>query len=201
MNDRLMIEQQRGRQLRKYQILDDEVKAEIKTDNSYQSFAFKFDDIEFNEMVVDRKPNPVEIGFFFSVMFNLIFSVVLLADWAKRMQIGTVAISSTLMAVVSGMSVWAYTLFKFGREKILKGNQNIFLFYSKRDQEEVDNFIQLLKKKQKEYFRRTYMHFDDTSDLWAYESRLKWLLDKKFIDREEYKNLQEEINNRRLLGD
>lgn len=197
----MIIEQKRGRQLRKYQILDDVVKAEIKTDNSYQSFSIKFADIEFNEMVVDRKPNPVEIGLFLSVMFNLIFTVILISDWAKKMQIGTVAISSTLMGIVSGMSIWAYSLFRFQREKILQGTQNIFLFYSKKDQEEVDAFILMMKNKQKEYFRKTYMHYDDTLDLWTYENRLKWLLDKKFVDREEYKNLQEEINNRRLLGD
>jgi hypothetical protein len=201
MKEKLTIEQKRGRQLRKYQILDDEVKAELKTDSTYQSFSFKFDDIEFNEMVVDTKPNPVEIGLFLSVMFNLIFAVILVSDWAEKMQIGTVAVSSTLMGVMSGMSIWAYNLFKFEREKILKGTQNIFLFYSKKDQGEVDIFIQTLKKKQKEYFRKTFMHFDDTLDLWTYENRLKWLLDKKFIEKEEYKNLQEEVNNRRLLGD
>ena len=27
------------------------------------------------------------------------------------------------------------------------------------------------------------MPFDDTLDLWTYESRLKWLLDKKFIEK------------------
>ena len=152
-------------------------------------------------MVVDTKPNPVEIGLFLSVMFNLIFAVILVSDWAEKMQIGTVAVSSTLMGVMSGMSIWAYNLFKFEREKILKGTQNIFLYYSKKDQGEVDVFIQTLKKKQKEYFRKTFMHFDDTLDLWTYENRLKWLLDKKFIEKEEYKNLQEEVNNRRLLGD
>lgn len=200
MGERLLIEQKRGRELRKYQILDDEVKAEIRTDSSYQSFSFKYDEIEFNEMVVDRKPNPVEIGFFFSVMFNLILVVVLLSDWATRMQIGTVPISTVLMGVVSGMSVWAYTLFRFSREKILKGPQNIFFFYSKKDRGEVDNFIRLLRMKQREYYRRTYMPFDDTLDLWVYESRLKWLLEKRFIEKEEYRDLQEEINSRRLLG-
>ena len=80
MEERLLIEQKRGRELRKYQILHDEVKPQIKTDSSYQSFSFKYDDIEFNEMVVDKKPNPVEIEFFFSVMFNLILVVVLISD-------------------------------------------------------------------------------------------------------------------------
>ncbi|MGC1242421.1 MAG: hypothetical protein WA874_12580 [Chryseosolibacter sp.] len=201
MEEKLIIEQKRGRQLRKYHILEDQVKAEIKTDNSYQSFAFKFDDIEFDEMVVDRKPNPVEIGLFISIFFNIIFTVLLISDWAKKMQIGTVAISSVLMGVVSGMSIWAYNLFRFEREKILKGTQNIFLFYSKKDQTEVDNFIHLLKRKQREYFRNTYMHYDDTIDLWTYENRLKWLLDKKFIDKDEFRMFHEEINIRRLLGD
>ena len=201
MKEKLTIEQKRGRQLRKYQILDDDIKAELKTDSTYQSFSFKFDDIEFNEMVVDTKPNPVEVGLFVSVLFNLIFTVILVSDWAAKMQIGTVAVSSILIGVVSGMGIWAYNLFRFEREKILKGTQNIFLFYSKKDQEEVDDFIQTLKKKRKDYFRKTYMYFDDTLDLWTYESRLKWLLDKKFISKEEYKDLQEEVNNRRLLGD
>jgi len=200
MEEKLNIEQKKGRQLRKYHILDDQVKAELKTDSSYQSFAIKFDDIEFNEMVIDRKPNPVEIGLFMSIFFNILFAIILISDWAIKMQIGTVAISSVLMGVVSGMSVWAYNLFRFEREKILKGTQNIFLFYSKKDMTEVDNFVQLLKRKQREYFRNTYMHFDDTLDLWTYENRLKWLLDKKFIDKEEFKVFQEEINNRRLLG-
>lgn len=201
MKEKLIIEQKRGRQLRKYQILDEEIKAEIKTDTSYQSFAIKFDDIEFNEIIVDRKPNPVEVGFFLSVFMNLLFVVILISDWVKKMQIGTVAISSAAIGVVSGLSIWAYSLFKFEREKILKGTQNIFLFYSKKDQKEVDEFILHLKKKQREYFRNTYLPFDDTLDLWAYENRLKWLLDKKFIEKEEYKDFQEEINNRRLLGE
>jgi hypothetical protein len=200
MKEKLIIEQKRGQQLRKYKIFDNEVKAEIKTGNSYQSFAIKFNDIEFDEIVVDRKPNPVEVGLYLSIIFNIVFSVVLISDWAKKMQIGTVATASTLVSIVSGMSFWAYSIFRFEREKILKGAQNIFLFYSKKDQEEVDDFILILKKKQKEYFRKTYMHFDDSLDFWTYENRLKWLLEKKFIDKEEYKNLQEDINNRRLLG-
>lgn len=201
MEEKLIIEQKRGRQLRKYSILDDAVKAELMIDNSYQSFTIKFDDIEFNEMVVDRKPNPVEIGLFMSVFFNVLLAIILVSDWTKKMQIGTVPISSVLIGVVSGMSIWAYSLFRFEREKILKGTQNIFLFYSKKDSKGVDNFIQLLKRKQREYFRDTYMHFDDTIDLWTYESRLKWLLERKFIDKEEFRIFQEEINSRRLLGD
>ncbi|WP_339791456.1 hypothetical protein [uncultured Imperialibacter sp.] len=201
MSERIEIAQKRGRQIRKYQVQDDGVKSEVKTDGTYHSLMLKFEDIEFDEIIVDRKPNPVEMGFFLSVLFNLIFAVILLSDWFERMQVGTIVTSSMLMGVVSGMSVWAYTLFRFDREKILKGPKNIFLFYSEKDQAEVDNFIDLLKSKQKEYFRKMYMDLDDTSDLWAYEGRLKWLLDKKFIEKEEYKYLKEEISNRRLLGD
>jgi hypothetical protein len=110
MTNKVTIEQRKGRQLRKYEILDDEVKAEVKTDTTYQSYNVKFDEIDFNEIVTDRKPNPAEIGFFISVMFNLILVAILVTNWAEKMQIGTVAISSILTGIVSGMSVWAYVV-------------------------------------------------------------------------------------------
>ena len=169
------IYQKRGKEIRGYKIKPDGLDTEIKSNGVYQSFKISFEDIEFNEIITIRKPQPVEVGLFISVFINLILILLTFSDWLIKVS-GNETITSVLgFAILSGLSVWMINLFKRSKEKILKGAQNLFFYYEQKDKENVDSFIDSLKIHQREYMREKYMKIDGLRPKESQEQTFFWL--------------------------
>ncbi len=189
--------QKKGKEIRKYMISETGLETEITSKGQFQAFNIQFEDIEFNEIVVSKSPNPTEVGLFISVFVNLLLIVFLLYQSVSF--IDETVLSGMAMGVIGGLSVWSFQLFRKEKEKILKGNQSLFFFYSKKEKDEVDWFIKELKSVQKTYIRKKYMKIDDLIPRENQEQTFYWMYNRKFITRSELEILFEELDNRKIV--
>lgn len=181
---------------KKYEITEKGLALESKNSNDYIAYNIEYEDLGFDEIVRKFVPSRFEYAIFFSVLLNLILIGVLLYPYIslKWLQFILVLIATALVFV------WAKNLFKFRKIKILEGDQNISFFYFENQQEEVDAFIEQLKKYRRKYLRGKYMKYDELDDADMQKSVYSWLYKEKIITREEYKDLTDEINNGRIIG-
>ncbi|MDP3463533.1 MAG: hypothetical protein Q8S18_12145 [Bacteroidales bacterium] len=193
------IYQTRGKEIRGYKIKKDGLDSEIKSNGNHQSFKIRFEEIDFNEIVSTKKPQPIEVGLFISVFFNLILLLVIFSDWLIKTSGNETIISIVAFGLLGGLSVWMINLFKRSKEKILKGSQNIFFFYEPKEQSTVDSFIENLKIKQRDYMREKYMQIDTLRPKERQEQTFFWLHDREFISKQELEMLIEDLNNRMII--
>ena len=193
------IYQKSGKEIRGYKIKKDGLDSEIKSSGNYQSFKIRFEEIDFNEIVSTKKPQPIEVGLFISVFFNLILLLVIFSDWLIKTSGNETIISIVAFGLLGGLNVWMINLFKRSKEKILKGAQNIFFFYEPKEQSTVDSFIENLKIKQRDYMREKYMQIDTLRPKERQEQTFFWLHDREFISKKELEMLIEELNNRMII--
>jgi len=125
--------------------------------------------------------------------------LILASDWLIKIT-GSEIIASTIgFGIVAGLTVWSVTLFKTKKELILKGAKNLFFFYDQKEIEKVDDFVETLKKHQKEYIRKKYMVIDELIPRETQEQTFYWLRERKFINRGELEIMLEDLENRRLI--
>lgn len=193
------IHQKRGKEIRKYMITNEGLHAEIKSNGNHQSYKINYEEIDYNEIVSTTKPNITEVGLFFSILMNLILLIFIFSDWLIEITGNETIISVVAFGVLGGLSVWMVNLFKWGREKILRGAQNIFFFYNTKEQTVVDSFIDQLKVKQKIFMRDKYMKIDNLRPIEGQEQIFFWLHDRQFINRQELELLIEELYNKKII--
>lgn len=191
------IYQKRGKEVRGYKIQNDGLATEIKSNGNHQLFKIRFEEIDFDEVVSTKKPQPMEVGLLISVFLNLIFLLVIISN--EMIKTNETIISAVAIGIIGGLSVWTINLFKRSKEKILRGQQNLFFFYEPKEQSKVDSFIENLKVKQREYMREKYMQIDTLRPIANQEQTFFWLHDKDFISTEELEFLIEELNNRMII--
>jgi hypothetical protein len=196
-NKEIKIFQKKGKETRRYMISEDGLETEITTKGQSQAFTIRFEDIEFNEMVVSKKPGLVEVGLFISVLVNLLLIVFFLYE--KIPAVDETALSGMAIGIISGLSVWSVRVFRGEKEKILKGPQNLFFFYGRKDKDNVDQFINDLKSFQRKFMRKKYMKIDDLIPEENQQQTFYWLYNRNFITRTELEVLFEELDNRKII--
>jgi len=81
----------------------------------------------------------------------------------------------------------------------LKGNKILAFFYSKDDEETVDNFIHLLQDAKKNHFRQKNLKIDECVPTEIQKSNFLWLYRSNQITKEEYEDLIEQVENLRII--
>lgn len=95
--------QKKGRDFRNYEILEDGVLFEYKNEGNYLKYKIPFDDIEFNEIINNKKPNRNEVILFASVIINISLFLFILMD----NQITQPLLSAILFGMLGSISLWA----------------------------------------------------------------------------------------------
>jgi hypothetical protein len=187
--------QKKGRDFRNYEILEDGVLFEYKNEGNYLKYKIPFDDIEFNEIINNKKPNRNEVILFASVIINISLFLFILMD----NQITQPLLSAILFGMLGSISLWASKILKKESIKFLEGKQNLSFFYSKDDEETVDNFIHLLQDAKKNHFRQKNLKIDECVPTEIQKSNFLWLYRSNQITKEEYEDLIEQVENLRII--
>lgn len=187
--------QKKGRDFRNYEILEDGVLFEYKNEGNYLKYKIPFDDIEFNEIINNKKPNRNEVILFASVIINISLFLFILMD----NQITQPLLSAILFGMLGSISLWASKILKKESIKFLEGKQNLSFFYSKDDEETIDNFIHLLQDAKKNHFRQKNLKIDECVPTEIQKSNFLWLYRSNQITKEEYEDLITQLDNLRII--
>jgi len=191
--------QKNGKDFRVFELYDKGIIAEYKHEGDYSKYEVEFENIDFKEIIVNKKPNKAEVGLFFSVMINLFFLLYFLVDQLKDKEISSTIIGGAGMGIIGGTSAWAAKLFKKEYIKHIKGNTTISFFYRKNEKEVVDDFIELIRKAKKLHFRTTFLKIDDHIPTEQQKQTFLWLYQTNQIDKKEYEDILNELENLRII--
>jgi len=187
--------QKKGSDFRYFEILEDGVLFEYKNEGNYLKYKIPFDDIEFNEIINNKKPNRNEIILFSSVILNISLLLFILMN----NQITKPTLSAILFGIIGSISFWGAKIFKKESIKFLEGRQNLSFFYSKEDEETVDNFINLIQDAKKTHFRQKNLKIDEYVPTEIQKSNFLWMYRSNQITKEEYEDLVKQLDNLRII--
>lgn len=191
--------QTRGRGYRSFELAGDGVVVEYKEDRSYSKWKIPYEQVEFDEVCINRKPENVEVALFISVLFNMVALAFFLA-WlidGKKLEYTLIGILGVLTIIF--MSAWARQMLKHEVIKRLVGEQTINFYYRETDQTIVDQFVETLRKTRRNYIRHKYATIDEYIPIETQQDSLLWMYQNKHIEKGEYERLLQELNDLRLI--
>lgn len=190
------LKQKQWPEYKSFELKDDGLHLETREGNQYINTLIEFEHIGSKEIIVNQKPNPIAIVAFISVVFNVLFLLIYLGPIVNN----PTMLSGIGMGFTAGISIWAISVFKSSKQKILQGGHNIGFFYNKKYKTRVDQFITELNAKKKMYLRGKFMSIDKHTPDHQLKSRYLWLRDTDVITEYELDELMLELENRRLIN-
>jgi hypothetical protein len=127
----------------------------------------------------------------FSLFLNLSFILYLVVDNFKLSPVLVQSIFlTTSLAFVAVMKFF----FDGHDEKHIDSSKLFYFIYTKKNAAAVDNFIALVYKKQKDYFRKKYFLIDPILPYGVQNERYIWLYSNKYINENEYEVIKEDLD-------
>jgi hypothetical protein len=127
---------------------------------------------------------------FGSLMMNLLTLTIPFTLDGNDQVIGIVIAVFTLATIFIAKKLFAKKI-----EKILTGGYPLSFFYFDNHKNEVDNFIKVLRKNKIDFLKHKYIDKEEYENIESYYSRLNWLKDEEIITEEEYKIFKGKKNN------
>ena len=186
--------QKRGGDFRRYHFGYDGLKISTYIQETYQTYTYKYEDIEFSEIVTIQKPAIHRIILFFSVLINFLLLLFIAAPYIVSLAGSKYILWIPVIAATGAMSLWGFFLFRKRFEKMLTGPINIVFYYDRNDRRIVDEFVASLKYKQKDFLRKKYMRIDQYIPVDQQQQRFSWMYERDFISRGELEILMEETD-------
>lgn len=151
---------------------------------------YKWENIGFDEIIISQLPTKFELLLFGSLMMNVLtLTVPFTLDGNVKVN-GIVIIVFTLATILITKK-----LFTKKYEKILTGGYPLSFFYFENHKSDVDKFISVLKKNKIDYLKHKYIDNEEYENIESYYNRLNWLRDEEILTDEEYKILKGKKNN------
>lgn len=189
MENRLEIKFRNQRQ--SFEILEDEIVIDSYTAKLKLKYNISLDDIKNNWFIENGSFDKITLGLYTSILFNVFFILYFI-----------VTINNAPPLAIKMFSYLLYLPFilpaiestrKYEEKHI--GSSKIFYFiYTKKNAQEVDKFIELVYKKQIEFFRKKYFFIDPILPYNIQHERYIWLYTNKYIEENEYEVIKEDLD-------
>ena len=191
--------QKTGTDFRSFELLENGVRTEYKHEGNYSNYEAPYHDIEFNEIIVNKKPNKAEVGLYFSVLLNLFLILYLVVQQVQDKDMSSTIIGGLGFGIIGGTSAWAAKLFKKEFIKHIKGVATISFFYRKGEEAVVDEFISKIKVAKRNHFRNIYLKIDEHIPTEQQKETFLYLYQNKQISQAEYEQVLKELENLRII--
>jgi len=191
------LEIKRGDDKYQYVLEYDRIRISSYIGGYLNEYTCKYEGIEFEETIRSYKPSLLSYVLYFSVTLNFILLLTLVTYWFSNFSdiwMVTVALVFTFSPFII---IWGFRLFKPRYEKLLRAPVTISFFYEKKHRKPVDDFIELMKVRQKEFMRSRYLRIDRVAPPDHQEKIISMLFERGFISLSEYEVLVEELDRLR----
>ncbi len=192
------LEIKRGNDVYKYHLDYDRLRISSYIEETVDIYTCKYEVIEFDESFQIYKPSILKIILFISVSLNLISLLIFITPLIEKLTGNRMIVVATASTFAFLVAFWAIYTFKPRPEKLLKAPVRISFFYEKKDRKAVDEFIESLKIRQREYMRYRYMRIDQRLSPDYQEKNISMLFERGFITLSEFEVLVEELDRLRL---
>ena len=151
-------------------------------EGKYIDELYKWENIGFDETIISQLPSKFEMLLFGSLMMNVLTLTIPFTLDGNDKVIGVIIGIFTLATILITKKLFTK---KF--EKILTGGYPMSFFYFESHKNDVDAFIKVLKKNKIDFLKHKYIDKEEYENIESYYTRLNWLKDEEIITEEEYK--------------
>ncbi|TRX42972.1 hypothetical protein [Flavobacterium restrictum] len=189
MENKLEIKYRNQRQT--FEILDNEINVDLNTSKHKLKYNIPLEDIKNTQFISKSKQDGFALVTYLSILLNLIFVIYITSESVKFTKNSLLSIFfSSSFAIVLVLR----TLFEDFNEKHIDSSKLFYFIYTKKNAPEVDKFIELVYKKQVEFFRKKYFLIDPVLPYTIQYERYIWLYSNKYINENEYEVIKEDLD-------
>lgn len=178
-------------QKQSFEILEDEIIVDLATSKHKLKYNVPLEEIKKTHFITKTK----EDGFFLISLFSFILNFLFLSYLIiENYKLGNLFLQSSLLTI-SLVSIWGIKAFFDGYdEKHLDASKLLYFIYTKKNVAKVDQFIELIYTKQKDYFRKQYFVIDAVLPYNVQHERYLWLYTNNYINDNEYEIIKEDLD-------
>ncbi|MGL5112984.1 MAG: hypothetical protein ACRC6O_10150 [Flavobacterium sp.] len=178
-------------QKQSFEILEDEIIVDLATSKHKLKYNVPLEEIKKTHFITKTK----EDGFFLISLFSFILNFLFLSYLIiENYKLGNLFLQSSLLTI-SLVSIWGIKAFFDGYdEKHLDASKLLYFIYTKKNVAKVDQFIELIYTKQKDYFRKKYFVIDAVLPYNVQYERYLWLYTNNYINDNEYEIIKEDLD-------
>lgn len=178
-------------QKQSFEISDEEIRVDLNTAKHKLKYNIPLEDIKSTHFISKTKQNGFTLIAYFSIILNFILAIYILSEFLKLTQNLLLSIFfSTSFAVVLVLK----TLFEDYNEKHIDSSKLFYFIYTKKNAAEVDDFIELVYRKQIVFFRKKYFLIDHVLPYNLQYERYIWLYTNKYINENEYEVIKDDLD-------
>lgn len=178
-------------QTQSFEILEDEIIVDLDTAKHKLKYNIPLEEIKATHFINKTKENTVSMLFYLSLFLNVAFIIYLLSDYFK---FSPVLIQSILLTTFLCFIGIIKAFFDGHNEKHIDSSKIFYFIYTKKNSLEVDKFIELVYKKQTEFFKKKYYRIDPVLPYNIQYERYIWLYTNKYINENEYELIKEDLD-------
>jgi len=178
-------------QKQSFEILEDEIVVDMHTAKHKLKYNIPLDDIKNNWHILEGSLDRVSMGLSASILFNVILMICLLAITQDAPPLAMEIISYLLFLpfIMSGI-LYA----KRHQEKHISSSKLFYFIYTEKNKNEVDRFIDLIFKKQIDFFKRKYYKVDPVLPYQTQYDRYVWLYSNEYITQNDFEDIKEDLD-------
>jgi hypothetical protein len=178
-------------QKQNFQILENQILVDLNTAKHKLKYNIPLDDIKETHFVSRTKQNGFTVIAYFSIILNFLLILYLSLDY---LQLTSVLIQSILLTTSLSVLFIFKTYFEDYNEKHIDSSKLFYFIYTKKNAFEVDAFIELVYRKQIDFFRKKYFLIDPVLPYNLQYERYIWLYTNKYINENEYEVIKEDLD-------
>lgn len=174
-----------------FEILEEDIIVELNTAKHNLKYKIPFEEIKNNHYIDKNKESPLVLAFYTSLLFNILIIIYFISEYFK---LEALLIQSIIMSV-SLSFIFVLKNYNEGHdEKHIESSKVFYFIYTKKNANEVDAFIDLIYKKQIDFFRNKYFLIDPILPYNVQCERYIWLYSNKYINENEYEIIKEDLD-------
>ena len=178
-------------QKQSFEILEDEIIIDLDTPKHKLKYNIQLEEIKTTQYINKTKEDSISMLLNFSLFLNLSFILYLVVD---NFKISPVLVQSIFLSTSLVFVAVMKFFFDGHDEKHIDSSKLFYFIYTKKNAAAVDNFIALVYKKQKDYFRKKYFLIDPILPYGVQNERYIWLYSNKYINENEYEVIKEDLD-------
>jgi hypothetical protein len=178
-------------QKQSFEVLEDEIIVDLDTAKHKLKYNIPLEEIKTTQYINKTKEDSTSMLFYFSLFLNTTFILYLISDYFK---FSPVLIQSILLSTLLTFVAVIKVFFDGHNEKHIDSSKLFYFIYTKKNALEIDKFIELVYKKQIEFFRRKYFLIDPILPYNIQYERYIWLYSNKYINENEYEVIKEDLD-------
>ena len=186
--------QKKGNKYRNFILYQDRISVDTKTSKESSRYNVKLSDVGTDLHYHAAHTSKLPIAIFCGIILSLIATILIMDEKHKDT---VVAVFMSFILII--VAIIAYLREIIDDVYLVGGSKNLLFYRNVPDEQSVIEFIDEIKRTQKQLFKARYITYTSHTSTEEYEARLQWLKSIDAISDDEYSELLHDFEISKLI--